>query len=61
MYRSPQHTHRAEMRALLVSVALAVCLAAGAAACGSGDLVFPGDVPATPTSANTATPVPEEN
>jgi len=61
MYRSSQHTHRAERRALLVALALSACLAVGGAACGSGDLVFPGDVPATPTSANTATPVPEEN
>jgi predicted small lipoprotein YifL len=61
MYRSSQHTHRAEMRALFVALALAACLGAVAAACGSGDLVFPGDVPATRTSANTATPEPTQN
>ncbi len=61
MHRSTQNTHRAEGRTLLAALSLSACLAAGATACGSGDLVFPGDVPATPTSANTATPAPEEN
>jgi hypothetical protein len=28
-------------------------------ACGGDDLVFPGNVPSTPTSQNTATPVPD--
>jgi predicted small lipoprotein YifL len=61
MHRLPQNTRRAETRALLTALALCACLAGGAAACGSGDLIFPGNAPATPTSANTATPVPDEN
>jgi hypothetical protein len=43
----------------LVAVAiLFACLLGVLSSCGGGDLIFPGDVPATPTSQNTATPTP---
>lgn len=43
------------------ALALLGCLVIGLAACGSDDLIFPGDIPATPTSVNTATPDPDED
>lgn len=43
------------------AAALFLALLAGVAACGNGDLVFPGDVPATNTPVNTATPEPDED
>jgi hypothetical protein len=50
---------RAATAHLLAAALLLTCLLGALSACGSGDLVFPGDVPATPTSANTATPTPD--
>lgn len=49
---------RAATRHCIAAALLLACLLGGLSACGNGDLVFPGDVPATPTSSNTATPTP---
>jgi len=46
---------------LLVAALLFACLLGGLGACGNGDLVFPGDVPVTPTSQNTSTPDPDDD
>jgi hypothetical protein len=43
---------------LVAAALLFACLLGGLASCGSEDLLFPGDVPATPTSQNTSTPTP---
>ncbi|MDX2168802.1 MAG: hypothetical protein SF182_17145 [Deltaproteobacteria bacterium] len=48
---------RAAALHLIAALSLLACLLGALSACG-GDLVFPGDVPATPTSQNTATAVP---
>jgi hypothetical protein len=50
---------RAATAHFLAAALLLTCLLGALSACGSGDLVFPGDVPATPTSSNTATPTPD--
>lgn len=61
MHRASPETYRAEACTLWAALALLGCLVVGLAACGSDDLIFPGDIPATPTSANTATPDPDED
>jgi hypothetical protein len=42
----------------LAAALLFLGLLGGLASCGNDDLLFPGDVPATPTSQNTSTPTP---
>ncbi len=54
---APQPTAAHLIAALLVFA----CLVGVLTACGTEDLVFPGDVPATPTSQNTATVTPDDN
>jgi hypothetical protein len=46
---------RAELGVLCAALALFAGLLAGLAACGSDDLVFPGEVPFTATPEETAT------
>ncbi len=43
---------------LVAAAILFACLLGALSSCGGGDLIFPGDFPATPTSQNTSTPVP---
>lgn len=43
---------------LVAATVLFACLLGVLSSCGGGDLVFPGDVPATATGQNTSTPVP---
>jgi hypothetical protein len=51
---------RRELAHLLFAALLFVFVIGALTACGTGDLIFPGDVPATPTSENTTTPVPTD-
>jgi hypothetical protein len=51
-------TRLSEWLALAGASALLVALLASAVSCGDEDLIFPGMVPFTPTSVNTATPTP---
>lgn len=46
--------------ALIAALLLLSAVLTLVSACGSEDLVFPGNVPATPTSGNTATPDPDD-
>lgn len=48
-------------RALLAALFVLIVLLGFVHACGTEDLIFPGDFPATPTSGNTATPEPTES
>lgn len=50
---------RAAARHCIAAALLLAGLLGGLSACGNDDLLFPGDVPATPTSSNTATPTPD--
>jgi len=51
---------RRELVHLIAAALLFMCVIGALTACGTGDLVFPGDVPATPTTENTTTPVPTD-
>jgi hypothetical protein len=55
---APKRPH-SDLRALIVALLLFAATVGFVSACGSGDLIFPGMIPATPTDRNTATPVPE--
>jgi len=58
---SPDHRGtrtRTEVRALVAALLLYGGILMFISACGNNDLIFPGDVPATPTSQFTATPTP---
>jgi hypothetical protein len=52
---------RAHLRTLLGALVLLVWLIAFVHACGTDDLIFPGDFAPTPTAGNTATPEPTAN
>lgn len=49
---------RAEVRSLLAALLVFAALLIFTSACGSGDLTFPGNVPATATPQFTETPTP---
>lgn len=51
----------AHLRALFAAVLFLVALLGFVHGCGTDDLVFPGEVPFTPTSQFTATPEPTED
>ena len=56
---TPDHmTLAADARALAAAVLLFAVVLGFLNSCGTGDLVFPGNIPATFTPVNTATPVP---
>ncbi len=53
---------RLQLRALVLSLLAFLCVVTAVASCGDeDDLIFPGDIPFTATSVNTATPDDEEN
>lgn len=57
MVSNPGSQARGEWLALLAALALFGVML-GTVSCGSEDLVFPGEIPNTPTSAPTATSTP---
>lgn len=52
----PGKATRSEVRALILALIALLGVMLHTVSCGSGDLIFPGDVPFTPTSAATETP-----
>jgi hypothetical protein len=46
------------LTSLFMALLLLACVAVWITACGGSDLFFPGDIPATATAVDTATPTP---
>ena len=57
----PGLANRSEVAALVAALIALLGVMLHTVSCGSGDLIFPGDVPFTPTSAATETPDNSDN
>jgi hypothetical protein len=57
----PGKATRSEVRALIAALIALLGVMLHTVSCGTDDLIFPGDVPPTPTSAATETPDNSDN
>lgn len=60
MEKRPTRPTQGELVMLICALAVLACLIGFMVGCGTEDLTFPGEFPATPTGAPTATDVPDE-